>query len=422
MEIIRLYCSNLDIKPKILLTHFLRYFGFYVEDIVGAAGPDKVDSMADIYILSDFFMEDRENFLDVSDPGKTVLICKDGWMEQGGEFRMVPYEGNSANEDEKFLIQLSEHLAEIVCGQQRPESLLTQSASKWGATARFLAKLYVDNTMLPFSIYTRYFYRDNDLYKRAFQGYEKFVNGLAKKDNPDRDSDLVRYARTYAQFEIDSVCRKNLKAYCYPVADLSGACEELLQKYPENEQIRILQADIHCELEDSWAKAGNEYGDIHLSHCAYANYRRGSILGNHFEDYRSAIDVEQWAIERKSDYFAAWFQIAVCREKQGKYLEAVAALEKVCQILDRKYQEHLLSPMELEYLSKAVIKISQNKTWLGDYALAQTYANIAEDLVREADRTEYLRLVWPNIINKKKETDKICHLMREQITVRYANA
>lgn len=79
MEVIRLFCSSMDVKPRVLLNHILRYMGFYTEEITETTIPSSMNSLADIFIVSDYYMEGREESLDIDTTEKTILICKDGW-------------------------------------------------------------------------------------------------------------------------------------------------------------------------------------------------------------------------------------------------------------------------------------------------------------------------------------------------------
>ena len=63
MEVIRLFCSSMDVKPRVLLNHILRYMGFYTEEITETTIPSSMNSLADIFIVSDYYMEGREESL-----------------------------------------------------------------------------------------------------------------------------------------------------------------------------------------------------------------------------------------------------------------------------------------------------------------------------------------------------------------------
>lgn len=186
-------------------------------------------------------------------------------------------------------------------------------------------------------------------------------------------------------------------AYHYPVKELAHQSYKLVEKYRENEQILILQADIDLELDDFWSEAGNEFADAYLVECAYAHYKRGRIIRKYTNRYDLAINYEKWAIRYKKNYFSAWYQIAVCYESQGNYEEAVKAFEQICLILDKKFKDHLLSPIEIEYLYKAVVGVARiEQDGLGNIYRAEAYRNLAKEVIKEVKNTNYLKQVWPD--------------------------
>lgn len=412
MEVIRLFCSSMDVKPRVLLNHILRYMGFYTEEITETTIPSSMNSLADIFIVSDYYMEGREESLDIDTTEKTILICKDGWEIVSPKLHHIIYDVGRT--DRALMTALVSLLAQILDRQNLPEGLLCRSAEDLQETLTYVAQAYIDNEILPSTLYTRCFYRQDLLYKTARANYIHFVEALEKA--PSSDSDLIRYITTYAKFEFDSICQENSIVCHYPVGEMSKECARLLAKYPDNEQVRILQADIHLELDGAWTIAANEYGDVHLSYCSYAHYNRGRILLKYAEDYRSALDIQRWAIEYKKDYFAAWYQIALCLEAQRQYKDAVLALEEVCKILNPKYQEHLLAPMELEYLYKAVIKLAGiNEEYLGDHLSAQMYEEIAAELQKEVCEIKYLGMVWEDALKKPELVNIIEEEMKDRI-------
>lgn len=407
MELIRLFYDSLDIKPKVLLSHFLHYLGFYVEEITGITKPSNVYSIADIYIISNYFMENKSSTLNDVRKEKTILICKDGWEINNGKVYGINYEKynqKGGNGDKECLNKLVSYLIEILSNQSRIGDLLSVGILKLGSKMKDVISLYSQEEILQLMLYNRCFYKQYNLCKIALEKYKTFITKLEQLQGQSHN-DLINYIITYAKFELNLICKKNSKIYYYPVDELNDTCLKLLNRYPENEQIRILQADIHFEIEDRWAWAANEYGDVHLFHCAYANYKRGRILRNYAQDYESAYILESYAVKIKSDYFAAWYQIAMCLEVEGRYSEAIDALERICEILNKKYQKHLLAPIELEYLYKTTIKIVQiSEVYLNNYMVAQAYEQAADRLKKEVYRDDYLDIIWPSVSEKLRES------------------
>ena len=211
MEVIRLFCSSMDVKPRVLLNHILRYMGFYTEEITET----------------------------------TILICKDGWEIVSPKLHHIIYDVGRT--DRALMTALVSLLAQILDRQNLPEGLLCRSA----------------------------------------------------------------------------------------------------------------------------------------------------------EDYRSALDIQRWAIEHKKDYFAAWYQIALCLEAQRQYKDAVLALEEVCKILNPKLA--LGIDVEEWYESKSgyvlipQIDYLDNLVWL--YSKIRKYRLTGlEDTLRYIEKRydEYFRMIYLN--------------------------
>lgn len=100
----------------------------------------------------------------------------------------------------------------------------------------------------------------------------------------------------------------------------------------------------------------------------------------------------------KSDYFAALYQLALYFVIHGEFQKSIDAFEKICVVLDKKYQKHLSSPIELEYLYKSVLSIVRiSKSYLGNYAIANAYEVVGSRLFEEACSVQYLKLFWSDV-------------------------
>ena len=58
MDLIRLFFNSIDVEISILLIHFLHYLGFYIEKIEEKGMRSEAESLVDIYIISNAFLED----------------------------------------------------------------------------------------------------------------------------------------------------------------------------------------------------------------------------------------------------------------------------------------------------------------------------------------------------------------------------
>lgn len=392
MELVRLYYNSMDVKPKVLIRHFLRYLGLYVEEVTDDSKQSAVSSVADIYYICS--AGEYESYAaDCWDFSKAVFIFRDGALPvQESEISIV-YKENEKDVDflKEFLMKLS-----VVFRQQNTETgRLVRYTAKLEEILKSIAVLYVNNNIMQSVLYTKCFYKQEELYRRALKHYTAFLGQLNQLQVEDDNEDMMKYIISYSKFEVNLICKNNSYEFLYPVEDLLEVCQELAKKYSSNEQIHILTADIKLELEERWLEASDEYASAQLAHCAYAYYKWGRIVRKYLKDYESALPILKKAVEIKPDYFAAWYQIGMCLEKKSDYFGALKAFQKIGGILERKYKNHLLAPVELEYLFKSLMKMAQiYKTELDNYVTAYAYSDLAESVKVEAGNTTYLSHVW----------------------------
>ena len=92
MDRIKLFYNIVDTKPRVLISHFVRYLGFYVEDIIANNRGSNVESLIDIYIISDAYVDKNSVELDIIDEKKTIMIYMDGWTIEGAQqIRSIQY-------------------------------------------------------------------------------------------------------------------------------------------------------------------------------------------------------------------------------------------------------------------------------------------------------------------------------------------
>ena len=397
MDFVRMYYNSIEVMPKILISHFLRYMGFYIEEITDGTEPSSKESSLDVYIVSEEDVKQNQGGIRINDIEKSIIIwIKDDPAKIENNDQFVIYRPRQ-NMERQFLNDFLDKYIEIFQKQKSEKPRLLGSVHDMQGTLKTIMKLYLSCEILQCSIYTRCFYEQDGLYWRAFDNYTSFIDEVQKRTGEDCKSDLVKYVKTYAEYELDIICKKNFRKLQYPVKELVHQSYKLVEKYRENEQILILKADIDLELDDFWSGAANEFADAYLVECAYAHYKRGRIIRKYTNMYDLAINYEKWAIRYKKDYFSAWYQIAVCYESQGNYEEAVKAFEQICLILDKKFKKHLLSPIEIEYLYKAVVGIVRiENDRLGNIYRAESYRNLAKEVIKEVQNTNYLNEVWSN--------------------------
>lgn len=395
MDRIRMFYSNIDTKPRVLITHFVRFLGFYLEGITNKDNivTNDVESMIDIYIISDAYVEERTTSIDVKEEEKSILIYLDGWgSEDLQDVLSISYEDQT---DLIFLKQFSRCMLRVLSRRLDRNKRLINSTDNLGKLLEDFIKRYVESEILQITLFGRCFRAHRDFYRTVQKQYRDFISWLDQTAVLEYPGDLTKYMCVRSKYEVDLICKVNHFELYFDPMDLREECEELLRKYVDNETLHILQADISFELSDVWNKAGNEYADIRLDDCAYAYLKQGNILQNYVRDLKAALLAYGIAVQEKEDYYLAWFQMGECYLKQNKYSQAIEAYEQVCSVLSGRYYRHVLAPLEIEYLYDAVVKIAAiNEVKIKNYALARHYKELAKSILEEIDRDDYFRLVW----------------------------
>lgn len=415
MDLIRLYYSSITIMPKLLLCHFLRYLGFYIEEIYNnKVTATQAVSVADVFIIGDGYTHDFGNQVNIGSEniGKSVIICTNGWkVSHLDDVKTILYYEND-EQQLQFLVDFIDNLHPII-KQTISRSRLIRSLKKWKKNAHEIARLYCKYEIMPISQYSRCFYKEKELFDIALRRYEDYIHGLQELQSAiDRDTDLLQYSILYAKYELDSACKQNNYEYKYDTQDLLLQCNDLLELYGSNEALLFLKADILFELKGRWIQAFDLYQNRGISHCAYGYYKSGKIYRRYIKDYQVAIALLEKAVEVKPDYYAAWYQLALSHEEKGAYQDVVRECKEILNILSRRFWNHLLSPLELEYYYKVCNKIALiSRYYLEDTITAIKYKTHVKNVVREIDFNNFMAVVWPSKSKDKNFVNKIKKVM-----------
>ncbi len=420
MDLIRLYYDSRDIRPYIILRHFLRYLGYYIEEVTERSNTGGQESVADIYIMSNLYMEGQSRRLDIEED-KTIFVLKDGWEADNSLISCVPYRLEITDED--FLFAFIEKLLEIIEKRESRCPSMIRSDPDWKKIVRNIAEAYLKSKLLWAELFTRCFYKQPTLYRNAIVKYKKFIEEIEKHKGNVQNADLLRYALLNAKYEANLISKKNFFEYHFSPDELLQECSSLLESYPGNEELYLLKADIMYELQDRWLGACDEYLVPSVAHCAYVYYKRGRIFRTKLKEPDIARKILEYGIELKGDYYCAWYQLASCYEDMGKFAEAIKAFRHICTILMKKYERHLLSPQELEYFYKAVMKIAViYKTKLEDYTSAYAYGDLADEIREENAIDGYMEQMWnednDNDENKEKLKKIIYETIKEHVNLK----
>lgn len=409
MDIVKVYFHNTDIKPRVLLGHFLRFLGFYVVFISDKNMRNDVESLVDIYLIGDDFMKDNFELLESTEDEKSIFIFKDGWRSDMGFVRKVYFDNLSKSE---FLIEVIQCISDIIIDNDREYNCLFKDIFQWEIFAKEIAESYSKNKILEASLFTRCFCKQENLYHWAMGHYLEFINHINGLKSDVYADYFVDYVLLYCKYEVNYICKMNSFEMKYDIDEMLATCDLLLSHYNQNEEINILKADILYELKGELLDACDLFADKNILHCDYANYKCGKIVKEYMEEYDRAIFIIKKAVQKQMNYFQAWYQLGDCYERKKDYKKAIQSFKKIYDILKVKYERHILAPLELEYLYKSIMRIAIiYKIRLMDYSYANQYNELAARINKENAIKEYVRVLWGD----KEEHQDIINIINETI-------
>lgn len=417
MDLIRLFYNTMDIEPSVLLHHFSRFLGFYIEANTKESESLGIDSLVDIYVIGDRFAKDERLVVDIENEEKSILILKNGWSASGLGLRTINYEDDM--DMRWFLHELVDELANVLIGNETLSPRILQMGYDWIRTMHHIADAYAEVNLLEASLFSRCFYKQEDLYHWSMKKYKRFINRIEDYATVSENSDLLRYVLLYVKYEVDLVCKNNNLKSLYNSEMLLLECEELLDRYEENEELHLIRADILYELQGKWLDAAECYLDYETKHCGYAYYKCGKVLRSEVREYDDAIWLLNNAINYNKDYYQAWYQLAETHFGKKEYHEAIKCFERITDILREKFLEHILSPWELEYLYKAFLRIATiYKTCLSDNATAYRYGEYAEQIAEQKAIDKYVKIMLKDKSEIKNIIKIIYDAVQEHVSIK----
>ena len=418
MDSIRLYYGSDCMQPKLLLSHFFRCIGFYVEEISGQARVSKAEPAAEIYLISFEYVQEHGKLINFEKPENKILICFGGFRTDAFEegLQVIDWKENN---DLGLLQDVIRALNAILQSKKEQPDHIYSGCKAWKDLVEAAARFYVKNELMPIIRYSHYFYGEKHLFQRIYRAYTQYIADLQSLDEFLQE-DLLQYMILYAKFELDLSCKKNHYILWTDSKGLIVECETLIKKYNTNEELRIMLADARFELENDWLQALDDYQFPGLWHCRYSYLKCGRIVRLYMKEYVSAINILKKALEFKSDYFEAEYQLAECYEAMGLYTKACTVYENIMKQFKQKYSVHMMSPFELEYLYKAMVKIaliSQNH--LLDLLTASEYVKESEKLKKEITNHKYLELIWPGVMEDDELIAAIDRVIADRMKVQW---
>ena len=370
MDELRLIQKTTNVVPVQLVTWFLRFLGIYLHE------DEKIDRsdefLKDVYILD-------VPVYDANSDGIYVVESKNSGSLPSG-ITEIGYERGNENE---FLREFARSLLieNRSCIEKSRNSLLGLYTQ---ADIEFLANIFVGSKIMQTVNLTKYFYKNRRLLEYAQQNYKYFLDQL--RDYMRANERTVKnktflFVQLYAHYEMNCVYKKNEEPLHYDIRFDLKQCSNLLKETGKNHiALQLLMADILFGLEGDTYEAYKIYMDIVLNKdVAYAWYNLGCVyskIGNDKErfglnkpnspkqahsgsldprvlDANQCVPYFEKAVKLKPNYYQAWYRIAMCNEKTNRSDAAVNAYKNVIINLDYKWQNHLLKPLEVEFIFRS---------------------------------------------------------------------
>lgn len=394
-DVVQLFSGDVDIKPKLLLTHYLEYLGFMMHNICFESKYYFENTLVNVVILSKDYYE--LNF-EISNYN-TIFICKDNYYVENALY-IIDFDDNLSSND--FIEQFSACLIEILEKSSITfENTLLKDVSDVGSTIRIITNQYISDDLF-LSFFTQSFVFD-DLFCSILERLSSFSSALSQVES----NDLIRYSRLKAEYESHLLTKKLYGVKDQSVASLISNILNMLNKN-NRKQFRFLYASCLLNLKNNWPYACNQYADQSLIWNSSACFERARILADYANDYNSALYFYQWTTELKNDYFEAYFESGKCWYRQNKFDAALIMFEKTLEVLNSKLVKHLLSPIELEYFFDTLQSIIHiYKYAIGDSYMASKYEGCLPIIQNEIYQTRFLNYVYfddyfdKDLVNKR---------------------
>lgn len=343
MDELRLIQKTTNVVPVQLVVWFLRFLGIYVHE---GEQIDKDAFLKDVYILD-------VSVCDAASDGIYVVCNKYSGLLPSEVTKIVYTRGNENEFLKEFArTLLIENKSYIERNSGSLLGLYTQ------ADIEFLADIFVGRKIMQTVNLTKYFYKNRRLLEYAEQNYKYFLAQL--RDYMRANERTVKnktflFVQLYAHYEMNCVYKKNEEPLHYDTRFDLKQCSNLLEEMEKNHiALQLLMADILFGLEGDTYEAYKIYMDIVLNkEVAYAWYNLGCVYSKIGNDTNQCMPYFEKAVKLKSNYYQAWYRIAMCNEKTNRSDAAVKAYKNVIINLNHKWQNHSLKPLEVEFIFRS---------------------------------------------------------------------
>ncbi len=405
---VNLYCSLLDVKPRILLTHFLKYMGIYVEEITKYTNYTPFQNALNIYLISDHYVNEVGNQLDLNNSDEKLYILLDGYTLPQAKNTII----YDSIQDEKFLKEIVVFIAYH----------LLQQASNLNIDFSFMLDfipIYLQNKIYQ----TYHFNYSNITYNSNGKGllttqlkntdidiayhYVNFENQIKKLNEAyiDRNSEINLKNVFYFYIEICAKIEKNVlykqNNICLDEKELQQDIKKItsvLTFILNNSIAHILFAELNL-CANNTKVTYNQYLDIHIQNTIPALYNtlvaQADIVNANPTQLLASINS---LTKQMPDYFPFYFEATKIFFRKMQHYQLPETLmemyQKFLKTIWQKKEEHLLSPDELIYVA-----IAYYHTYLYCYqydpSIATEYQTALINLIKnEISNTTYFDLIW----------------------------
>lgn len=224
-----------------------------------------------------------------------------------------------------------------------------------------LLDVYIEFNILKAAMLLQYYRRKHELHQESEKIFDMAYEKLCQKRTNSACPRFYEYAKLYCKENVNLACyyQEGIKPK-YPIADLARECDELIKKYPEFSNAKVLLGlvyrisnDYKKEAIDAFQLAILQEGDKCYSSHIY--YWIGLVYEKFLSGHEDAKTAYKTANIRKEKYRNVYKIGKMCRLEGD--IEGELHYYKMCSdILERKMGRRM-DPLEMEYYFKVEVLI-----------------------------------------------------------------
>lgn len=391
---INLHCSNINIMPKLLITHFLHYLGYYVEEMIDLYSISEND--IDIFILdNDFKIE--------SPRVKISNVIFIGRIEERINSNLfISYDANNLN---AFLLELTKKIFMIQCYncitdcdsylyKTNLDKILLAFISSYIKNEIFQCFLFAQS--IPKSIFS----------KNAIHHYLNFIKELELLNKKYEDNKNVNgfteLFLLFAKYETNFLCLLSGFNFIFDKEQLEKDCFGFLWNDSNMIELHFILGDIVYYFFGRFKETGNRYQDYRFNDCYEVYLKLGKINQIKVRDYNSAIAHYKYVLQNRKYNYIAYYLMGECYAKKQEFKNLKSAINNVISVLQKKIDISILSPNEIIYLTKSILLMLQYKHCFDRQQELILNDNLKSLIEKEPYQKQFFDLVWSNQSDNQK--------------------